>query len=206
MLELDHNCNTDVNINIYFNIGTDHILLPALPSPWPSYLCSADLFSFHPVVLACYPPPSRPLGIYSYSTSEAKKAQRRDEGHNTNSQTGHVRCEDRQTKGRRRCRDRNGHAGRDAICHAIFELAGAGNLVSDGRGEGGKGPKGELGRMRRRTYSRSEGRDGYSEQRAGSMMTSSRKEFQPRPRIRRSQEIDPVKSARETRKGRRAWI
>jgi hypothetical protein len=65
MLELDHNCNTDVNINIYFNIGTDHILIPALPSPWPSYLCSIDLFSFHPVVLTCYPPPFRPPRAYA---------------------------------------------------------------------------------------------------------------------------------------------
>jgi hypothetical protein len=82
------------------------------------------------------PPPS---GICSYSAPEAKEAQRRDEGHNTNSRPGHVRCEDRQTKNRRICRDRNGHAGRDAICHAIFELAGAGRLVSDGWGEGGGG-------------------------------------------------------------------
>jgi hypothetical protein len=59
--------------------------------------------------------------------------------------------------------------------------------------------------MRRRTYTPSEGRDGYSEQRAGSMMTSSRKEFQPRPRIRRSQESEPVKGAREPKKRRRTW-
>jgi hypothetical protein len=65
MLELDHNRNADVNINIYFNIGTDQILLPTLLSPWPSYLCSTDLFSSHPVVLTCYPPPFRPPGAYA---------------------------------------------------------------------------------------------------------------------------------------------
>jgi hypothetical protein len=65
MLELDHNCNTDVNININFNIGIAHILLPALPSPWPSYLSSTDLFSSHPVVLTCYLPPFRPPRAYA---------------------------------------------------------------------------------------------------------------------------------------------
>jgi hypothetical protein len=88
-----------------------------------------------------------PLGICSYSAPEAKEAQRRDKGHNANSRSGHVRCEDRQTKDRRRCRDRNGHAGRDAICHAIFEFAGAGSLDSDGRGKGGAGLEGESERI-----------------------------------------------------------
>jgi hypothetical protein len=44
---------------------------------------------------------------------------------------------DGRTKDRRSCQDRNGHVGREAIFSTIFELGGAGSLVSDGRGEGG---------------------------------------------------------------------
>jgi hypothetical protein len=57
------------------------------------------------------------------------------------------------------CKEWNEHVGRDAICHAIFELGGAGSLVSDGRGEG----EGEWKRTTSQTYTRSEERDGRTD-------------------------------------------
>jgi hypothetical protein len=90
-LGLDHNLDANVKIKIYFNIDINH--LASLHFLLPD-LCTFDLFSSHPVVLTSYPPPFRPPRAHILTRlPNVKEALRRDEGHNTARELGHVRSE-----------------------------------------------------------------------------------------------------------------
>jgi hypothetical protein len=158
-LRLDH--SFDVNVNV--NTGVEYLFLPVAPPPRPSYLRSLLLSACGPdILLAAIPACS---SSYSHSALEVREAPGRDGGHETTSRLGQAHSEHGRTADRGKCQEGNEHMGRHAICHAIFELEGAGSLVSDGRGEGGGEWKGSLGRQRAgRTLGQKNGTDGHREQ------------------------------------------